>query len=327
MFRVLLSRKSSRIRRILAFTNISGFCYFVMMAFVTTILAACELVPGVFRAQSIIMWNYVAILYLAINVLGNFCNVCCTNSSVLRLNYEHSPNDPDKLIPGTLNLGNTNKGIKLFWCKKCKLQVPERSHHCTLCDICILKRDHHCFFMIQCIGYHNQKYFTVFCFYMFLSGMYGTVMLAKYLNVIYKVRFNGVHVLLTLLPNILWCWWTNEPFTKYSEEPLVTFYQMFLVGIFYACLTACLMAGGFFYWQITLVCNGQTTFEARKGIDTFQRNIWDNYIDVFGSHWFLLWFLPIRFDMSDNGTYQRSQQTHSCTMNNKYSHKLENKHA
>lgn len=65
-------------------------------------------------------------------------------------------------------------------CVDCVQYTPPRSHHCPLCNVCILKRDHHCFFTGCCIGFYNQRYFIVFCFYVGIGSMYCSYCLVLY---------------------------------------------------------------------------------------------------------------------------------------------------
>jgi len=47
------------------------------------------------------------------------------------------------------------------WCEHCKLERPERAHHCRRCGLCVLRMDHHCPMMGNCIGFRNHKYFML----------------------------------------------------------------------------------------------------------------------------------------------------------------------
>ncbi|CDW76227.1 dhhc zinc finger domain containing protein [Stylonychia lemnae] len=55
-----------------------------------------------------------------------------------------------------------------FYCQKCDLLKPPRSHHCSQCDSCVLRMDHHCPWVGNCIGQRNYKYFMQVQFYTIL---------------------------------------------------------------------------------------------------------------------------------------------------------------
>lgn len=58
-------------------------------------------------------------------------------------------------------LTETKRTGEFRHCKFCFKYKPDRCHHCRVCDICVLRMDHHCPFVLNCIGFHNYKYF--FC--------------------------------------------------------------------------------------------------------------------------------------------------------------------
>lgn len=97
--------------------------------------------------------------------------------------------------------GEKDKQLALAeYCNDCRIFRPPRTHHCKVCKRCILKRDHHCFLtgknMVKqsnnlkqinfvpgtCIGYWNQRYFIVLCFYVSIACLKGLLVGVPYLN-------------------------------------------------------------------------------------------------------------------------------------------------
>jgi hypothetical protein len=63
------------------------------------------------------------------------------------------------------------------FCKKCNIQRPPRTHHCSKCKRCIVRYDHHCVWVNNCIGYHNYRQFLLLLFYLSLGCLYGIAVL------------------------------------------------------------------------------------------------------------------------------------------------------
>ncbi|OWF42903.1 probable palmitoyltransferase ZDHHC16 [Mizuhopecten yessoensis] len=60
-------------------------------------------------------------------------------------------------------------------CRKCFSKKPARTHHCKTCGKCVLKMDHHCPWLNTCVGFYNQRYFFLFCFFTYGGALLVTV--------------------------------------------------------------------------------------------------------------------------------------------------------
>ena len=186
----------------------------------------------------------------------------------------------------------TENGRKV--CSKCNYICPPRSHHCIICDSCILKRDHHCFFMTVCVGYFNQKYFIMYCFYMLMGTFYGMALIVMYMKILFDVKFYGPQTFVLLLYDLLLMMWAGQyPGPKY----------IFLLFLMYGCLTAGLLAAGLWFWQVQIVFTGQTTHEAQTGDKRYTKSRITNFLDVFGKFWILTFLLPLPLPQISNGLY------------------------
>ncbi|XP_037715782.1 palmitoyltransferase ZDHHC15 isoform X1 [Drosophila subpulchrella] len=58
------------------------------------------------------------------------------------------------------------------YCKTCWIIKPDRAHHCRTCHVCVLKMDHHCPWVVNCVHFHNFKYFIQFLLYAELYMLY-----------------------------------------------------------------------------------------------------------------------------------------------------------
>ena len=63
-------------------------------------------------------------------------------------------------------------------CGQCSFSYkPERAHHCSVCRRCVYKMDHHCPWVNNCVGIGNQKFFVLFCMYVFLCCLHAATLL------------------------------------------------------------------------------------------------------------------------------------------------------
>ena len=269
----------------MAIMNILGMIYFLVVNAAVVGLSLFEIVPAMYGySAQIVFSHYGFLLFVFLNVAGNFSRILVTDSSIKTLTKEE--------------MRKTEK-YSTETCSKCEIKIPPRCHHCFLCDTCVLKRDHHCFFTCVCIGYHNQKYFIMMCFYVMLGGLYGAIMMVAYLHHLYGFRFNGVLNIITLLP---------ETLTEFLWIGTASGYKLLIVIVFYISFIPGLVGSGFWMQQTILVYYGQTTHEASIGDEQYSRSAWRNFLDVFGKYWYLTLFLPLPLPQQGSGLYIKQQK-------------------
>ena len=79
---VLRREDASRREKILAVANIVGFVYFLLLTCIVTYLCMFEIVPLSYGESDTALYHLAAILYLFLNVAGNFANVIRVHSRV-----------------------------------------------------------------------------------------------------------------------------------------------------------------------------------------------------------------------------------------------------
>ncbi|ELU07643.1 hypothetical protein CAPTEDRAFT_180952 [Capitella teleta] len=233
------------------------------MVIVNTLLACFVIQPRIVTENYVlsVLW-YSLVLYLFVNTVTNASLVYFTDVSSLRLT-------DDREWRHQASERKTN-------CKRCVRPKPARCHHCIICDQCVLRRDHHCFFLCSCIGYHNQKYFVFFTFFMALAGLYAAAFTTYHICSEYGFCLNKM----------------NLDFED-SNLHLVVFLVSVALGSLFGGIAAC----SFLFWQLKLICRGQTQLEYRRGITSYtKRDKLKHIEDIFGSSWMMFIIVPIYFN-------------------------------
>ncbi|XP_052768130.1 palmitoyltransferase ZDHHC21-like [Mya arenaria] len=309
---VIFKKSVSRSMRLQALANVFCAVYMLTVTFIVTYVSFFHIVPGCYSTTAV-FWHRLAIWYIFIGAIGNYITCIATKTGIKKI---PTITDSTSLQNGGQKTASEVKESKTSkahrngresavpvsrrgrerFCLPCDMQVPVRSHHCYLCEECIVKRDHHCFFMGVCIGRENHIYFIYFTLFMGIGTFYGLLLLAKYLNYLYHIQFQGPQTFLVLFFNTL---------IGLFRGQLPTYRFMGLFVLLYVSLAAMMVAFGFFAWQMMIVLKGQTTFEAKFGITRYSKgSYFANFRQVFNTRSLVSLLLPL-WDLATETNYCR----------------------
>lgn len=169
-------------------------------------------------------------------------------------------------------------------CTHCDIEVPPRARHCAICQTCVLKKDHHCFFTGCCVGFYNQRYFIIFCFFGILGGTWGIYNLGTYLSTNYA-PFLSLHIYNYFLPVCF-----ISCIFGYTA-----IFDASLVLLFYLHITSTATSYYYFGWEMFIIYRGQTSYECVKRKTVYSDDVWLNMRSVFGPYWIVGFLFPVPF--------------------------------
>lgn len=191
---------------------------------------------------------------------------------------------------GKLNVPTAEGGKNWGYCVPCQQYIPPRAHHCSVCNHCVLKRESHCFFLGKCIGHTNQGFFVVYLFYTALSSLFALLHMGMYLHhVIGPIVSLRMHHY--LIPFATYRWIMGS-FATTDYVMLFLLYNTLMIGLGCSFL---------FFQQISLILQGQTSFEAAKRVILYDSGAHMNLQDVFGRYWWIRFILPIKLPQPVDG--------------------------
>jgi hypothetical protein len=149
-------------------------------------------------------------------------------------------------------------------CKKCYVVRIPNTHHCSKCRSCVMKMDHHCPWINNCVGFFNQKYFILFCYYCFIGCCHASYITTYYFIFLNKDVFLNSAVLISV----------------YSI-------QIFTAVIFII-FNAFMLKDQFF-----TIKNDMTLIDYKQGKIEQSRSFEEVLYEVFGESFSPFWFLPV----------------------------------
>ncbi|XP_072173347.1 palmitoyltransferase ZDHHC21-like [Diadema setosum] len=182
--------------------------------------------------------------------------------------------------PGFISLhhrATTADQINWTHCRKCLIQRPLKSHHCSRCNRCVRRMDHHCPWINNCIGEDNQWIFVLLLLYgLLLSGC------ALLLDVLHFYYF--------------------KPCSVCDKDSFVWRHQRYLM---YGCFGSGMLLGFFcisqFITQVFNISMDKTTVESLiygnrplHEQPKVTKTVMDNFHDVFGRGRIICWLNPLR---------------------------------
>lgn len=245
-----------------------GLGYVIVMILLLLWLELFEVIPSLFQnSRQLFVINLLSFLYIMVNVIGNYYYLVTTDTSYKKVGAFNEERDGD------------------FYCQSCEQNSPPRSHHCSSCDRCVVRRDHHCFFTASCVGHANTRFFVVFNFFVSVGSAYVVVINLLYLHVkigpLLPLSFEAICKVVPLL----------TVFKLWSGS--VTLFYFLIVVVTWLCLVQAIGCFGCFFFQMTLIFAGQTTYEWRHNIFIYDQGWKKNFHDICGNLWYLWWFFPI----------------------------------
>ncbi|XP_041361126.1 palmitoyltransferase ZDHHC22-like [Gigantopelta aegis] len=250
--------------------NLGGIAYCMLYTLLSFIVVIKVTLPDVYASDENILFQRQCLAICLVSIMvANYAFVLIKSR--------------DSIVgPSTASLPLFDPQLHQWkYCDTCRLHTPPRAKHCPICDHCVLKRDHHCFFAGCCVGFHNQRYFTVFCFYGSLSAIYSIYATGAFLQEHYASFFSS-ECYAYLLPWVFLRWLTGSV-------------DAGTVGLVFHCYMSCMTFAAcvyFFAWQCVLVWTGQSMYEFLKGIRLYVQPLPENLKSVFGSAWFLNFLIP-----------------------------------
>jgi DHHC palmitoyltransferase len=182
-----------------------------------------------------------------------------------QIDNDQNENDDERNV-AYIDGGN----VRIYWCQRCGVWKPPRTHHSGYSDRCVLQYDHYCRWIASPVGYRNRKFFMLLVLYGFLGCVFFDVsFLWRWIVFALDTDACSLHV---------------AEIVVMAAASLAVVVQTFSLG-YMAAFHAHLLANNM--TNVEYACCNGTLPECH-----FDAGLYRNVCDVLGDHWFL-WLLPI----------------------------------
>ena len=236
---------------------------------------------------------FFAAFYTLFNVLGNMYRAITTDTTIYSVK-----NLPINLL------------AEWRYCASCEQNAPPRAYHCFTCDKCVLKRHNHCLFLGKCAGHNNFRYYILFIFHVWIACLISNVLNLDFFQNLFE-NFSISTLLILFVPWLAIC------------LGMVSIGEICLVFANSLCLILFMLMSLYFYVNFSMAMRGQTWHEKAKNITMYNVGWKENFLEIFGSNWFLVILFPLaRSPLPSDGTrFKRntfSQTSHQEMEPNSY---------
>lgn len=254
-----------RLDEVMCYLLIGGFLPIIFTYDVILVLPAIH-EPGSFPY----MFTLLTGIYLVLNVEGNLLACMMIDTSV-----DHRIEVPPEGIQERLNWRH---------CVQCNRLSPPRSWHCKKCRVCILKRDHHCTFSGCCIGHQNQRYFLCFILNLLVGSIFALIYSSVYMWVL-----NGSCYLKVMV---------SWPKLTSPLDDFVIKVQLMIYTLHVLVFISSLIALSFY---VPIALRGEVY--AEKGNRTkYNNGLFLNLRSIFGKRMHLVWLSPlVKSELPEDG--------------------------
>ena len=136
-------------------------------------------------------------------------------------------------------------------------------------------------FLGSCVGFFNQRHYTVFMFYAFIGSCFSLYL--------------AVHYFVTDSSRMGWRLFPVIALISYFRRDwVVTYERLYVIFLLSLCFILVALTAYFLMLQVNVILSGRTTAESNKNIKKFHNSYkLENFRSVFGPYGLVQFLLPV----------------------------------